>query len=131
MCWQSHGSSVYALRVLTCVLALALVCSFGLHALQLKHVHPGEHPGHSHHHGPASFTPLGEYLHAAEKKVVASVLSIWTFFLAILVSPLLLRSFFMAFVPAVAVARQRRGHFRERDIYQVLFRVGILNPKLH
>lgn len=56
---------------LSTLVVVALLCSFGLHSVQITH----EHPGHADHHGSSSHEEgapllmLGEYMHLSDKKL--------------------------------------------------------------
>ncbi len=68
--------------MLVCLLSVGLVFSFGLHAIQIEHVHFTAEGTHGGEHT-SSISLLGEYMHLADKKLLASLffasISLWTF----------------------------------------------------
>ena len=110
------------------ITACMLVLSFSVHSLQIEHVHPG---GDTHAQGKTEV--LGEYMHAAEKKL---------FFYAVL-SFLLLGAFLvpgtksgqelMLSLRTILVRVYRSRVFfglRLFSHFRILLKRGILNPKL-
>ncbi len=110
------------------ITACLLVVSFSMHALQIKHVHPGSDA-----HTQGKTEVLSEYMHGAEKKL----------FLYTLASFLLLGAFLSAVArtyPASlhihklsSILRRYAGvplHPYFFSYLRILFTAGILNPKL-
>ncbi len=117
------GSSVF--------LAFVLVSSFGLHSVDLRHMHPGQSGGdHSHSHAQPQMT-TGEYIHAADKKLFASLPSIWS--LGADVATVFLQTTVLACILLFSMVRFRVHHTRVGRIYSFvssLFGSGVLHSKL-
>jgi hypothetical protein len=120
---------------LTALMVFVLLSSFGLHAVQISHMHPGHQghheSGHQNEQDAHGEIVLGEYMHTAEKKLFLLVLSIlllgsiflqtsWAKFLFItnLLFDLLLRKI-------------KELAFIIKNYLNLLLSQGILNPKLH
>lgn len=117
-----------------CVLVLFM--SFGLHSLQVKHVHYSEANSHEHsasghsesHDGIES---LATKMHMAEKKLTWFALSATLLFFAFVQIPQLA---FMRIEQSLFVSLQSRKRKLLHIVYshiRQLFTCGILNPKLY
>lgn len=121
------------------LVVLTLLFSFGLHSVQVAHSHPNhaEHQGHTHGESQehkSSGSTLGEYMHAADKKLllilaalsmlalglVTTLSSSWEHF--ILHKNLLLCTFFK---------KSRETALSTHNYLKWCFCKGILHPKLH
>lgn len=121
------------------LVVLTLLFSFGLHSVQVAHSHPNhaEHQGHTHGESQeheSNGTALGEYMHAADKKLllilatismlalgfVTTLFGSWEQF--ILHKNLLLCTFFK---------KSREIVLSTHNYLERCFCRGILHPKLH
>jgi hypothetical protein len=118
------------LSFLSISLACLLVLSLSMHAVQVKHVHPG-HPHSSQERGIAGY---GEYFHGFEKKLFMTLL------LSFLLAGAAASPFSAVFADFLTQCRQRMRAFllvtsslrpRLFDMHLLLFARGILNPQTH
>ncbi len=129
--WHRRTASLIIEAALSCTLLL----SFGLHAIELSHVHPGDHVQHAHENSNSSEDTtvyLGEYLHGTEKK------SFLFFITGFLIAGLLfVATFLRANKWVVSVHRfclQTRTLlylYRQYCYLCLLLRKGVLNPKYY
>lgn len=115
-------------------LAITLLSSFGLHAIQIKHDHPGHPLEHSSapHHGDQAIT-IAEYIHGADKKFISALIAA-----TMIIGTFVLSERTWRLSSALLQTRLKtlvRKNFKIRDIeqrlYVYLFSEGILNPKNH
>jgi hypothetical protein len=128
-----------SLSLLSMFIAIALISSFGLHSIQITHIHP-DHPDHSHHHDQGahehggSMISLGEYAHMAEKKTLYTLIAV-TLAAFIFVSPFgaSWATFLLcSTIRQITFVRQRkRTSYSFLDFLTLAFSKGILNPQLH
>lgn len=132
------GYNLCRSSLVTIMVGVSLIFSFGLHAVELTHQHPGhEHTNGTYHPGEKETTlVLHEYVHANEQKLffilVLSLLLIGSF-----LRPSFLTSSWDSFFGYISLEIFRSVHFQ----YQVyisfenyirhMFKSGILHPKLH
>lgn len=126
--------------VLTLCIALSLISSFGLHAVQIGHIHPGHQEQnesshrHQNEHESGEFSVLGEYMHAAEKKLYLLITSVWS--LSTVAIPFLYGDWsaflFTVNLLFIVMLQRNKKHLLSADNYIRLFLArGILNPKLY
>ncbi len=118
--------------ILVCFISVGLVFSFGLHAVQVEHVHfNAEHTHGDEHASLASI--LGEYMHLADKKLLLGIFfastSLWTF-LELRMS-LWERLLYRA--SQVDALRRRRvlRIYRIFDYVRIFLRKGTIHTKAH
>ena len=132
---QNSRFSTLAFSILVTV---TLLFSFGFHSVQIAHSHPGhtEHHGNTQQegqeHGGGSLS-LGEYMHAADKKlfIILASLSLLAFsFLATFGS---WEQFMVSILHRYSTVFRHFKNIPTR-LYSFLsqcLRIGILHPKLH
>lgn len=119
--------------LVTVAVSCLLVCSFGLHLVQIEHTHPGENT-HTSDHGASEINVLGEYLHGTEKKLFIFTILGFLFFGAFVLAhaalqPAILLTLSTHFFRAVQ--RKRLKHSRANSYLQLLFSNGILHTKAY
>ena len=132
--YRRYNQTVRVGRMCTLVLSLSLVFSFGLHSIQIPHMHFGaihEH-GSAHEHGAGSLQ-LSEYMHLADKKLfvcaVLIILAPWTFLSSYILSQRKLTKLSQMWIRACM--RALEGILRHLSVYLTLcFRKGILHTKV-
>ena len=133
MYWKHINSAAVAL--LSIAVALILISSFLLHSLQISHTHSGhnEYPDSSHHDTPGSDEMgfLGEYIHAAEKKVYLFIASVWSLTINSLPQTHILWPNFLCIVGLLcALLLCRNARLVLHNYLILFFASGRLNPKL-
>jgi len=122
---QGYARSITAfLGILLCC---ALVLSFGLHTVELTHIHPG---GHTHHSGDPIADVLSDYMHGSEKKSFMFVLA--SFLLSALFVAVYVQNFNTEVVATLRSFARLKAYTRQRHItsyFHLLFSRGILNTK--
>lgn len=132
----SHISRLFFI----CTLSFSLVLSFGLHSIEVEHVHPGHHPGHyaaGQHSEGTDVINIDEYFHATEQKFFLALL------LLIFAGALMANVFrswgarFVCFISAILMRHRFAYSMRLRFVCRYstcylieLFRRGILHPKI-
>ena len=126
-------------RVLTALIVLTLLGSFGLHSMQITHTHPG----HTHFGEETSKSTsevvfsLHEFIHGNEQKmflfVVLAVLLLGCFLLPRFLYgvALELRNAITCSMCNQAVLRSYSVFDKLHSFFILLFRTGVLNPNLH
>jgi hypothetical protein len=126
--------------VLTLCIALSLISSFGLHAVQIGHIHPGHQEQnesshqHQNEHESGEFSVLGEYMHAADKKLYLLIASVWSLSseaISFLYGDWLAFLFAANLLFIVLLQRNRKLLLTAGDYIKVFLARGILNPKLY
>lgn len=117
--------------ILVMTVSFVLMCSFGLHALQISHSH-AEHS----HHDDAGKTGgvlfLGEYMHLNDKKLLSFVLVAGVFFGALLLDTAWSRFMTLIHTWYRILYRHMRNIQRPPQSYLVYcFSRGILHPKAY
>ena len=130
-------SHSYAL--LLCII-LTLIASFGLHAIQIGHIHPGHHgqnegaQQHASEHESGEFSTLAEYMHASEKKLYLFLATVWTLGTvntAFLHGNLVLFVFAVNLLLVILFQQNRRQLLTVDNYITFALARGILNPKLY
>ena len=122
------------------LMVVLLLASFGLHAIQIAHEHQGANHHHSHSgaepvssNDGQSLSSLGEYMHAADKKLwiilPAPLFASLAVLLALCGSWLLLLEFVRRRVALVFYLGRYRQSLR-RNYLNFLYSQGLHNPKL-
>ncbi len=118
-------------RFITCMCVVTTAClivaSFTLHAVQVEHVHFGEH--HDHAGGTDNNTGMSVYMHSAEKKTLIALVSLAATWFILTRHVLHTRQ-----VSSFSRATERTGkHYsmidRLHSYLALAFRIGLLNPK--
>jgi hypothetical protein len=115
-------------------LAVSLIVSFGLHTVEMNHMHPGVH--HAHHESePVSSIAIDEYFHGIEQKffllVLLGILLTLATFLWITGTIPPLVSLIDSCASRVLVSRSRQVKLSRTHYLLELFRKGILHSKAH
>jgi nitrate/nitrite transporter NarK len=116
----------------TIALSCLLVFSFGLHTVQVKHMHPTGHV-----HGEASedadLVTLDEYLHGTEKKLFFYILISFLFFGAFIGFSLLNSVLTHVLIEHASFRIRNKKSFSCRcyDYLCTILSGGILNPKAY
>jgi hypothetical protein len=118
-------------RFITCMCVITTACllvaSFTLHAVQVEHVHFGEH--HDHAGSTDNNAGMSVYMHSAEKKMLILLVSL-TVSWFILSRKATQERMIVCF--SRAIDRARRHYFLPDRLYCYLahaLRIGLLNPK--
>lgn len=118
--------------------AVLILFSLMLHGLQVPHIHPGYHhddteESSDHHQKTSAASVLGEYMHAAEKKLFSAIASVWSqpsVSLWLLYGGWASTLFFLSRLFFVWLQQNRKIILSVRNYIVALFSRGILNPKL-
>lgn len=113
-------------------LALCLLFSFGLHALQIKHAHVNDSPHEAAHEHTPDTASLDANMHMADKKI-------FLFFSSLLLSWLYLRNRLdvqrLQLILSLYLTRARYVQYGNRyrifDYHSYFFRKGIFHSKAH
>lgn len=119
-------------HILTLLLALSLVFSFGLHSIQVAHAHFGVESDRDHDRD-ARGLQLNEYMHFADKKVFAVALFVFLAPWASLTSSILTRLRLSLYFERRLVSRIRTLTLMWNiyfEYFKILYQRGILNTKV-
>lgn len=121
-------------RFLSLVLVLGLLFSFGLHAVQVAHVHGGEHVSHAgENEHESGVVVLDEYMHLSDKKVFMTlseaVLVLWTVYgVQVCMRAMLL---YLSSRTLNQAQKYFGTWYRVRNYLYCYFRKGILHSKAY
>lgn len=117
---------------------LLLLCSFGLHALQVKHTHYGLNHVHAagetvqeqnHSHSENGHESLAEKMHMAEKKFIYFALGATLIFYVFSPSPFLIYQSMLLYSFQKIISIQKRLTRKIFSFLRLFYATGILNPK--
>lgn len=119
-------------RFVAIFIAFSLLTSFGLHSIQIEHEHPTSHHSHNNEHSSKGIM-LGEYMHLADKKLVALVLMAGIVLFAFLDGVVRMRKGFLVY------ALQKYLQLRKKSSEQyhffnylcLYFKKGIIHTKAY
>jgi hypothetical protein len=120
------------MAILSIILALGLLSSFGLHAIQIEHEHFVASPAHGTHEHKQGFATLDTYMHLSDKKIFI-FLPVALLFLSFLSRQMRIEELLLLSATRYATMLQERygNQYRAFDYTRHFLRKGLIHSKAY